>query len=347
MSKVLKVENGNYSIKVEAGGNIILDTARGTTSGSPGQPAGTVIVRGSLEVEGTTTTVESNNTVINDNVIILNNGETGSGISITNNQEAGIEIERGTLNNAKFVFDETINWTLGGDSGSGTFKLVDTSGQVLPLSTDGIKPPNGNLYLDTGAGIISVTNSTNYEEKIFTYAGGVITDSGGGVVVDDDNIPNTKALVDYFAYALTSVGISDIIREDNTKVETFDFQTTGNPSNVVIGIDGADTLVVYGDRVEFDSLRLESSKISTVDSNADLVLEAPGTGSVQVNDNLFITETPGQDDVATDPATPTEGIKLYSKTQATGNTGLYFVNKSNTRDEIISNNRALVYSMIF
>ena len=30
MSKVLKVENGNYTVKVEAGGNIILDTARGT-----------------------------------------------------------------------------------------------------------------------------------------------------------------------------------------------------------------------------------------------------------------------------------------------------------------------------
>ena len=67
MSKVLKVENGNYSVKVEAGQNIILDTARGTTTGSPSKPAGTVIVRGSLEVEGTTTTVESNNTVIADN----------------------------------------------------------------------------------------------------------------------------------------------------------------------------------------------------------------------------------------------------------------------------------------
>ena len=101
-----------------------------------------------------------------------------------------------------------------------------------------------------------------------------------------------KLLVDYFAYALTRVGIRDIIREDNTKVETFDFPNNRTSSNVVIGIDGADTLVVYGDRVEFDSLRLESSKISTVDSNADLVLEDLGTGSVQVNDNLFITETP-------------------------------------------------------
>tara|TARA_A100001035_G_scaffold266790_1_gene250193 strand:- start:1523 stop:2563 length:1041 start_codon:yes stop_codon:yes gene_type:complete len=346
MSKVLKVENGNYSIKVESGGNIILDTARGATSGSPPQPAGTVIVRGSLEVEGTTTTLESKNTVITDNVIVLNNGESGAGISITNNQEAGIQIDRGTLDDAKFVFDETISWTLGGDSGTGTFKLIDSTSQILPLRTDGIKA-DGNLYLDTGAGVISVTNTVDYEEKVFTYTGGVIVDGGGGVVVDDDNIPNAKAIVDYFTYALTSVGVADIIRENDTKVEVSDFQTTGAPSNAVIAIDGTDKLVVYGDRMEFDSLRIESSKISTLDSNQNLVLEAPGIGSVQVNDNLFITETPGPDDALTDPAAPLEGIKLYSKTQATGNTGLFFVNKSSTRDEIISNNRALVYSMVF
>tara|TARA_B100001287_G_scaffold265423_1_gene258300 strand:- start:336 stop:1361 length:1026 start_codon:yes stop_codon:yes gene_type:complete len=341
MSKVLKVENGSYSIKVEAGGNIILDTARGTTSGSPAQPAGTVIVRGSLEVEGTTTTIESNNTVINDNEIVLNNGETGSGIAISKNREAGIRIDRGLLADAKFLFDETINWTLGGDSGSGTFTLKDHTGQILPLATDGIKSPNGNLYLDTGAGVISVTNTPNYEEKIFTYVGSNIVDSGGGVVIDDDNIPNTKALVDYFAYALTSIGIADIIREDDTKVEVFDFQTTGNPSKAVIAIDGTDRFVVHGDRAEFDSLRLESGKISTTDSNQDLIIEAPGTGSVQINDNILITAA------SSDPAAPTGGIKIYNKDQGTGNTGLYFVNKDSTRDEIISNNRALVYSMVF
>ena len=84
-----------------------------------------------------------------------------------------------------------------------------------------------------------------------------------------------------------------------------------------------------------------------MDSNADLKLEAAGTGSVVVNDILNLTETPGVDDPTVDPSAPSEGIKLYSKTQGTGNTGLYFVNKSNTSDEIISNNRALVYSMIF
>ena len=83
MSKVLSVNNGNYTVKVEAGGQILLDTARG--SFVSGKPAGTVVIRGSLEVEGTTTTVESNDTLINDNILTLNNGQAGAGISASKN----------------------------------------------------------------------------------------------------------------------------------------------------------------------------------------------------------------------------------------------------------------------
>ena len=346
MSKVLKVENGNYSVKVEAGQNIILDTARGTTTGSPAKPAGTVIVRGSLEVEGTTTTVESNNTVIADNVILLNSGETGAGISIANNREAGIEIERGTLDNAKILFDETIAWSLGATSSTGTFKLINSAAQILPLHTNGIKSA-GKLYVDTGSDVISVTNTTNYEEGIFTYTGSNIVDGGGGVVQDDDNIPNTKAVVDYVSYALTTLGVADNIAEGDTKVEVQDFSVTGTPSKMLVNIDGTERFAVYDNRLEFASIRLSGNKISVLDSNADLELEAAGTGSVVVNDILNLMETPGVDDASVDPGAPTEGIKLYSKTQGSGNTGLFFVNKSSTSDEIISHNRALVYSMIF
>jgi len=60
-----------------------------------------------------------------------------------------------------------------------------------------------------------------------------------------------------------------------------------------------------------------------------------------------MSETPHADDVSIDPGTPSDGIKVYSKTQAGGGTGLYFANKSATADEIISRNRALIFSMIF
>ena len=60
-----------------------------------------------------------------------------------------------------------------------------------------------------------------------------------------------------------------------------------------------------------------------------------------------MTETPGEDDVATDPTAPGEGIKLYSKTMSNGGTGLFFINKSNRQDELISKRKALVFSMVF
>jgi hypothetical protein len=80
-----------------------------------------------------------------------------------------------------------------------------------------------------------------------------------------------------------------------------------------------------------------------------LVLSAGGSGNVRIDDGLIVTATPFQADDASAPGSnaPDEGVKLYGDTESTGNTGLYFVNSNSTNDEIISNNRALVYGMLF
>ena len=346
MSKVLKVENGNYTVKVESGREIILDTARGATSG--GKPAGTVVIRGSLEVEGATTTVESTDTFVQDNIITLNSGETGVGISALKNYQSGIEVDRGSAATARIVFDENINWTLGGNSGVGTWKLENTADGLIPLHTNGIKA-DGTLFVDVGNGVISVTNTNDYEKKVFTYNNsGVIEEAfaGAGVIVDDDHIPNAKAIQDFFVYSLNSLGTS-IITDFDTVVAARDIDTTGNESQVNIRVDNLPTANFYTDRVEFESIGFLKNKITLLDSNEDLIIDAPGTGNVVIRDTLQLTETPGVDDVLLDPTVPSDGVKLYAKTEYTGNTGIYFVNKSNTRDELISKNRAVVYSMIF
>lgn len=51
-----------------------------------------VIVTGNLTVRGTQTTIESENAIIKDNLITLNSGETGPGVTL---QYSGIEIDRG------------------------------------------------------------------------------------------------------------------------------------------------------------------------------------------------------------------------------------------------------------
>ena len=72
--------------------------------------AGNVVISGNLTVSGTTTTVNSETVTFDDNILILNNNYSGS--SPTEN--GGLEIERGTIDNAKFLFNETTDkWQIG------------------------------------------------------------------------------------------------------------------------------------------------------------------------------------------------------------------------------------------
>lgn len=89
-----------------SGGTITIDPT------DDGANTGEVIIAGNLTVNGTTTSVNSNEVNIGDAIIILNADETG-----TASQNAGIEIERGTDANKSFIWDETNDaWTLNNES---------------------------------------------------------------------------------------------------------------------------------------------------------------------------------------------------------------------------------------
>ena len=94
MSKILNVNSGDYKVKVPSGGTITLDTGTGV---------GTLAVTGNLQVAGTQTTVNSTNLDITDNIIVLNKGETGAGVT---ENTSGIQIDRGTATDALIIFDE-------------------------------------------------------------------------------------------------------------------------------------------------------------------------------------------------------------------------------------------------
>jgi len=65
-------------------------------------------IGGNLTVNGTVTSVNTETTTLNDNIIVLNNNETG-----TPSQNAGLEVERGTSSNVSILWNETDDrWTL-------------------------------------------------------------------------------------------------------------------------------------------------------------------------------------------------------------------------------------------
>ena len=343
MSKVLRVTDGNYRVIVDNGANgtIYLDTTSGAAS-----PRGTVVITGDLEVLGTQTTVESSVTTIADNILTLNNGEAGAGIRASFDYKAGIEIDRGSLPTARLVFDEQSPYVAGGNSGTGSFRFEDVNGAFLPLNVNSINA-EGPLYITTPNSAINVAGTVDYEKNIFNYVGGVITDNGGGVILNNDFIPNAQGLQDYVNYAL-SIYNDDNIASGDTEVAALDFDTTGSESRVRITVDGINSASFYTNRLSLSSIDIIDNLITTTDTNKDLILSANGPQSVIVKDALEITASPYDDDTNLPTAyPPASGIKMYSATEGPGGTGLYFVNDASKSDEIISKNRALLYSMLF
>lgn len=121
----VKKLNGNLIIQTPfqtgVNSNITLDTD-------------TVIVSGNLTVRGNTTIISSNTQVITDNIITLNAGETGNGVSALGTT-SGVEIYRGTApgGNVRIVWNESVQqWQISGVTagslGDGTkFSNIATS----------------------------------------------------------------------------------------------------------------------------------------------------------------------------------------------------------------------------
>jgi len=327
MSKYVNVPNGDYRVRVEDGGSITLDT---------GFNDGQVVITGDLLVQGTTTTVESTITTIADNIITLNASETGNGINSVNGNDSGLEVDRGTLSNAYFVFDEDISWRRPSDGvlQTGGFVFRNESANLVGIRTDSISTGGGDLYLiNSGNGVVSVSGTVDYELN----------------VTDDDDITNKKYVDDAIDFAFATVFLRQIGDGSDTitSVTIDDFESTGNPSQIKFDIDGETISTIYRDRWEFEEVRIAGTVIETMSSNEDLILRAPGTGSVRVEDVLEIDYTPHTDDVSLEPIAPTEGIKVYTSNQYSGKTGIYFVNSEDNRDELVSKNRALLFGMLF
>jgi len=351
MSKILKVTDGNYKIVVSNGasGTITLDTTDGASS-----VQGTVVVNGDLEVKGTQTTVESTVTTIADNIITLNEGESGSGISASMQYIAGIEVDRGSLPAARIVFNEQTQFATGGTSGTGAWKFQDINGDTLPLTTNSINA-EGPLYLTTPASTIDVSGTVNYERNVYNYAFDavandfIVTDPGNGnVILNNDALTNSKGVADYVTYVFANT-LQAGIADGDTRLTTEDQDTTGIESRINIKVDNTLIGSIYSNRLELADLKIQNNQISTTISNDDLLLSAPGSGSVQIKDTFILTGSPFDDDTAPTPLAPDTGIKLYSTdtVDSEGNVGLYYVNKNNVADELVGKNRALLFGMLF
>jgi hypothetical protein len=389
MSKVVRVQGGDYRIVVGSQGNpgtIYLDTSPNTNRTFP---QGDVVITGDLTVLGKSTIVQSETLAIKDNIVYINQGETGDGVS-TLGTTAGIEIDRGNETDVSILWDENLN----------LFKFVDADDNFTPIATDSIITRGGDLHLiSEGEGIITVSGTVDYQNRVidydklatqftiqfveridsvgviyllenhllvpgdvvditcgsnitfngtfvqvvdvptptsFTYANiglDVEVESANGTVrlnpiIDDDIIPNIRAVADYTNFLLQAVSINKI-QENDTKVQVRDLDTSG-VSEIVFEVDGAQRAVINNGGISIDNINIRNNAISNFS-----------------NDNLLINSVLSIANRTGTPSTPIGYVKVFSRnTPGTGGTGLFFTNTQSTTDELISKTKALLYSLI-
>jgi len=124
-----------------------------------------VLIRGDLQVTGdyNTTTVTESNLSLKDRFILLNEGETGSGVSA--GTYSGIEVDRGSLDKSVFYFNETTDkWVIGTvNTSTGTVTeigdvLTTGAGGGLTDVVDDITPQLGGDLDVNSQSIVSVSN---------------------------------------------------------------------------------------------------------------------------------------------------------------------------------------------
>jgi hypothetical protein len=347
--------NGDYNIKVKDGGTIKLDTGA----------SGDTVITGNLTVQGDVTSVSSTNLEIKDRIITLNDGENGPGVSLL---YSGIEIDRGTyvdstaVPRAAFVWNET-NPGFGTDedpaSASGYWQIVtgssetaygfaDSNLKVRRILTDTSTDSGDLTLIGTGTGVVKVAGTTNYRLQ----------------VTDNDDIPNK----DYVDFSILNnptfqirapqgqdtrviIADKDVTPNNSSTAGSLAFyQTaTGYPiaydgaveSGIGFLVDGTITATFYKNRVVLQSLEIIDSEIRHDSSNQNIFINTNGTGKLQTNYAIQL------DNNVVSPAIVTGSHIIYSKPESTGKSGIYFVNTENTRDELVSKNRALLFSMLF
>jgi len=322
MTKILDIPNGNYKIAVQPGGNITLNT---------GVDTGTVIVTGNLLVQGEQTTLNTTELDVEDRIVRVNYGETGMGVTpgagVT--QWSGLQVVRGSLPDALMVWDESAPYEddVTGTQGLGafSFKKVDSNGlsSIAGIQTNSIDSGGGAIQFDAGNNPLRAA-AADYENY----------------VVDDDDIPNSKWVVDYVTQ-FSGQNPPTQIRQGDTLVAAEDFDNTAVPSVCRLQVDGFNRFVVGTAEAFMYDLKFEGSTISSVSSGDDLVLVGTAGGSVRIPDSLHIDENgPGA------PTAPATGAIIYHDEDDVKDTGLKYITP-NKQGDIVSRRTAALFALIF
>ena len=359
MSKVLRIQDGGYKIVTKSGSEIKLDT---------GESQGRVTITGDLFVKGNTTYFDVSDLRIEDNIIVLNKNEQGAGITHPDRQ-SGIMIERGTLPDVQFYFDETIqhfNPSIGqnGQNVNGTFVLKNINGNLIALKINSIKTDGNNLNIDlgdNGALMVAPSGARDYKSRVVNGNHIPNLDFLKNYVAAQDSIALVQKiyrfqLLDDGVFRLTGTGVEayDTLAGDNkTRLEFSISDPNSTAKTVKTVLDYTGLLVGNSTLSSSPRVKINEQGISTENTSLEsgnIFKIAPEDGLVNIESQLTFKQLPPSQ---INPREIEGRTLIYTRREEkTGGTGIYYLKQASSGEttstgELISATKALVYGLIF
>ena len=232
-----------YANKIIGPSTLILDPA------AEGDDTGTVQIKGNLQVDGTTTTINSTTLTVDDKNIVLGSGAANDGAA----DGSGITVESGDGN-------KTFNWVNSTDAftASQNLDVASTFGYLI----------NGTSVLNAstlGSGVTASSLTSVGTLTALTVSGTIAANGSSGITTTQTTFPlvNTNATTVNFAGAATTLSIgaatgtatinnASVITTGSLGVNGGTLSTTATTFNLINGtattlnIGGAATTISFG-----------------------------------------------------------------------------------------------------
>lgn len=261
---------GGLDFTINAAGDIEIATSASGTFDD-------LVVNGDLTINGTTTTVDTVNTTIQDNIIELNSGESGAGVTLST---SGFEIDRGTEDNVSLLWDDAVDsWTFGGELLSGVADPTSdghvgdrgyNDARYAAISHVGSGGTAHAVATTSSAGFMSSTDKSKLD-AIDSGAEANAVDSVNGatgtVVLDGGDIDSTHTATNYTAANATLdghlSGIDDVI--ETSSLMTVSLSTSLTSGGEVSATPGETTFdITAGSGIIVDDTDPENVVINDV-----------------------------------------------------------------------------------
>lgn len=317
-SPTFQVDSTSNGPKLKGkGGDLELRNAGDTDYA--GLTLGDITIKGNVTQEGDTFISKAETVEINDNLLLINKGEVGAGVT---KGIAGIEIDRGTLPNYQIIFDESDKRFKAGEVGNiwplalrdeetnmvdGMFVTWDST--TKRLKTTNTVPSNRKLFFtDTnsylqlvshdfsGTILVQTLTYTNAKGSLFVSAG----DSNLNLDTDKTNFRFYKNLIVPSSIdagtdmilkrnGTTKLTLKDTVAQFTVPVTATTFNRTSDGSEALYHADIVDDLVTGGTGkvLSAEQGKLLSSKVNEI---GDTYLPLSAGSGKHVTGDLYLDQ---------------------------------------------------------